>query len=115
MLTAPVYDTDYLVVVASNAGDHRHPAWYLNLLADPVVSVMMDGDTWTTRTRPATPEERAELWPRILAANPGYGQYQAKTARPIALVIVPRAAASTPGEVSPSRTSAPGSGKDTDR
>jgi deazaflavin-dependent oxidoreductase (nitroreductase family) len=114
MLTAPIYDTDHVVLVASNAGDHRNPAWYLNLLAEPVVSVTMDGVTWTARARPATPEEGAALWPRIVAANPGYGQYQAKTARQIGLVIVPRAAASTPEAVIPFRTNAPGPERGTD-
>jgi deazaflavin-dependent oxidoreductase (nitroreductase family) len=107
MLTAPVCEAGYLVLVASNAGDHRHPAWYLNLMANPDVSATMDGDTWTARARPATPEERAELWPRVVAANAGYGQYQAKTPRQIGLVIVPRAAPSTAEGVSPSRTTAP--------
>ena len=38
MLTAPISDADRVVLVASNAGDHRNPAWYLNLLAHPAVS-----------------------------------------------------------------------------
>jgi len=98
MLTAPVCEADRLVLVASNAGDHRHPAWYLNLLASPVVSVTMDGETWTTEARPATAEERAELWPRVLSSNPGYGQYQEKTDRQIGLVIVPRPAQAVPNQ-----------------
>jgi deazaflavin-dependent oxidoreductase (nitroreductase family) len=122
MLTAPISDADGVVLVASNAGDHRNPAWYLNLLAHPVVSVMMDGQTWTARARVATAEERAELWPRIKTVNPGYGQYEAKTLREIGLVIVARPGRdatdpSTTGtaQVSPGRTTAPGSERDTDR
>jgi deazaflavin-dependent oxidoreductase (nitroreductase family) len=90
MLTSPVWDDDRVVLVASNAGDYRHPAWYLNLLSDPVVSVGMDGRTWTARARVAGPGERAELWPQVAKANPGYEQYQAKTDREIPLVIILR-------------------------
>jgi deazaflavin-dependent oxidoreductase (nitroreductase family) len=122
MLTAPISDADRVVLVASNAGDHRNPAWYLNLLANPAVSVMMDGRTWTARTRVASPVERAELWPRIKSVNPGYGQYEAKTLREIGLVIVPLpgrdpADPSTagPARVTPGRTTAPGLERGTDR
>jgi deazaflavin-dependent oxidoreductase (nitroreductase family) len=88
MLTAPICDDDRIVLVASNAGDYRHPAWYLNLLADPVVEVMVDGRTWRTRARIATAAERAEWWPTVVAMNPGYAQYQDKTDREIPLVIL---------------------------
>jgi deazaflavin-dependent oxidoreductase (nitroreductase family) len=108
MLTAPICEADHLVLVASNAGDHRHPSWYLNLLLNPDVSVTMDGKTWNTRARPATHEERAELWPRVVAANPGYGQYQAKTAREIGLVLVPRAHTSTRRQPIPNQRSRSG-------
>jgi deazaflavin-dependent oxidoreductase (nitroreductase family) len=88
MLTAPVLDEHRIVLVASNAGDRRHPAWYLNLLADPDVAVMAGGRTWTTRARIATPSQRKRLWPKVVAANPGYAQYQDKTDREIPLVII---------------------------
>jgi deazaflavin-dependent oxidoreductase (nitroreductase family) len=90
MLTAPVCEADRVVVVASNAGDYRSPAWYLNLVANPAVTVMMDGRTWATTGRIATPAERNQLWPEVVKVNPGYAQYQAKTAREIPLVILPR-------------------------
>jgi deazaflavin-dependent oxidoreductase (nitroreductase family) len=90
MLTAPVWDADRIVVVASNAGDYRHPGWYLNLLANPTVTVTMDGQTWTTQGEIPTPAERRELWPRVVQSNPGYAQYQSKTAREIPLVVLPR-------------------------
>ena len=39
------------------------------------------------RARPASPEEKAELWPRVVAAYQGYGSYQHRTSRDIPLVI----------------------------
>ncbi|HXW34747.1 MAG TPA: nitroreductase family deazaflavin-dependent oxidoreductase [Acidimicrobiales bacterium] len=88
MLTAPIYDDGQIVLVASNGGDYRHPAWYLNLVADPHVEVMLGGRTIRTLARVATPAQRKSLWPRVVAVNPGYAQYQAKTDREIPLVII---------------------------
>lgn len=87
MLTAPVHEPDRLVLVASKGGDDRHPDWYLNLCAHPEVELTIEGDTslWTART--ATPEEKAELWPRIVAAYRAYDGYQRRTERQIPVVI----------------------------
>ena len=47
----------------------------------------MDGVTRAMRARTASPDERAVLWPQIVAAYKGYDGYQRKTARPIPVVI----------------------------
>ena len=76
------------VVVASLGGAPKHPVWYLNLLADPVVT-LQDGDTMFDATaRPATPDEKAEWWPRATAVWPDYDDYQARTERDIPVVIL---------------------------
>jgi deazaflavin-dependent oxidoreductase (nitroreductase family) len=76
-----------VVLVASKGGDDRDPDWYLNAMAHPDVDVTMDGVTRHLRARTASPEERAELWPQIVAAYKGYDGYQHKTERPIPVVI----------------------------
>jgi deazaflavin-dependent oxidoreductase (nitroreductase family) len=88
MLTSPVQDGDRMVVVASNGGDDRQPKWLLNLGDDRNVEVTMDGRTSPMRARIATADEKAELWPRVVAAHRGYGRYQTRTARDIPLVIL---------------------------
>jgi deazaflavin-dependent oxidoreductase (nitroreductase family) len=88
MLTSPVQDGDRLVVVASNGGDDRQPKWLLNLRDDPNVEVTTDGRTKAMRARVASPEEKAELWPRVVAAHRGYAQYQTRTDRDIPVVIL---------------------------
>jgi len=88
MLTSPVQDGDRMVIVASNGGDDRHTSWFLNLREDPKVEVTMDGRTRPMRARVASPEEKAELWPRVVAAHGGYAQYQTRTDRDIPLVIL---------------------------
>jgi deazaflavin-dependent oxidoreductase (nitroreductase family) len=86
MLTVPIVDGERLV--ASFGGDDRHPAWYLNLRANPKVRVTMAGSTRTMMACTATEEERAELWPRITSAYGGYARYQERTERRIPVVIL---------------------------
>lgn len=87
MLTSPVQDGDAIVLVASYGGDDRHPQWLLNLRDNPEVEITMDGKTRSVRARVASPEEKADLWPRVVEAYRGYGQYQKRTERDIPLVI----------------------------
>jgi deazaflavin-dependent oxidoreductase (nitroreductase family) len=79
------------VLVASKGGDDRHPFWYNNLVAQPEVDLTIRGVTRPFRARTASSAEKAALWPRIVAAYPGYGAYQGRTDRDIPVVIcVPR-------------------------
>lgn len=88
MLTAPVVDGDTVVLVASYGGDSRHPAWYLNLTANPDVTLERDGVATPMRARVATPEEKAALWPRIVKSYRGYAAYQRRTDREIPVVLL---------------------------
>ncbi len=87
MLTAPVHDDGRWVLVASKGGDDRDPEWYRNLAANPDVELTVRGQTQALRARTATLEEKKELWPQIVAVNPGYAEYQTKTDRQIPVVI----------------------------
>jgi deazaflavin-dependent oxidoreductase (nitroreductase family) len=87
MLTSPVQPEGDIVLVASYGGDEKHPAWYLNLQADPNVTITMDGRTFDATARTATPEEKAELWPQITSEYKGYAGYQKRTDRDIPVVI----------------------------
>ncbi len=88
MLTSPVQDGGNVVLVASYGGDDRHPRWFLNLRDDPRVDITMNGRKRSMRARVATPEEKAALWPQVVAAHNGYAQYQERTDRDIPLVIL---------------------------
>jgi deazaflavin-dependent oxidoreductase (nitroreductase family) len=88
MLTSPLQTDDGgIVLVASYGGDAKHPAWYLNLQADPKVTLTMDGRTFGATARTATAHEKAELWPKITTKYKGYGGYQQRTDRDIPVVI----------------------------
>ena len=60
---------DAFVVVASNAGAARPPAWYLNLRANPYAQIDVVGRSVDVRAEEATGRERAELWQRLTVAN----------------------------------------------
>jgi F420H(2)-dependent quinone reductase len=81
-------DAGRLVLVASNGGQDKHPAWYLNALANPAVTVRRGDDTRVMRARVATPAEKAELWPRIVEWWDRFAVYQRRTARDLPLLIV---------------------------
>jgi len=89
MLTSPVQQGDTLVIVASRGGDDVHPAWYLNLQANPTVQVKYKGAPAVPyMARTAEPAERAELWGTITAKYKNYADYQTKTEREIPLVLL---------------------------
>lgn len=87
MLTAPVVDGDRVVLVASKGGDDRAPDWYRNLVAQPEIELTMAGQRRPMRARTASAEEKAALWPRVVAAYKGYAGYQRRTKRDIPLII----------------------------
>jgi deazaflavin-dependent oxidoreductase (nitroreductase family) len=79
---------DSLVVVASKGGHPRHPAWFVNLVANPEVEVERGRSRERRRARVAAPEERSRLWPRAVELYPSYADYQARTSRQIPLVLL---------------------------
>ena len=86
-LSSPIVSDDRIVLVASKGGDDRNPAWLLNLEASPEVEVTVAGQNRPMRARVASAEEKAELWPQVVAAYQGYEGYQKRTARDIPVVI----------------------------
>ncbi len=87
LLTAPVHGDGSYVVVASRGGDDRHPAWFLNLRADPDVEIAVQGGPRVPmRARIADPADRATLWPQIAGKYRNYAGYQRSTTREIPLV-----------------------------
>lgn len=88
MLTTPLQDGGAIMLVASNGGDHRNPTWFLNLRDNPKVEVTMGGRTTPMTARVAEADEKARLWPRIVADHAHYGGYQRKTDRDIPVVVL---------------------------
>jgi deazaflavin-dependent oxidoreductase (nitroreductase family) len=74
-------DGNRLVVVGSNWGRARHPAWSDNLLAHPGAVVHVGRASRPVVARLVTEEERAGLWPKLLHVWPAWTTYQEGTAR----------------------------------
>jgi deazaflavin-dependent oxidoreductase (nitroreductase family) len=83
-------DGDRFVVVASNSGFDPPPAWLLNLQSSPSATFAPAGRTIAVRARVADADERAELWPRLVAHNPLWAAYQSCTTRQTAVVVLER-------------------------
>ncbi|TME45655.1 MAG: nitroreductase family deazaflavin-dependent oxidoreductase [Chloroflexi bacterium] len=81
---------DYLVV-GSKGGAPTPPAWYLNLQANPDVSVQVKADRFAARARTASKQEKPELWKIMTSIWPDYDEYQTKTEREIPVIILERA------------------------
>jgi F420H(2)-dependent quinone reductase len=80
-------DGERVIIVASQGGLPKDPLWYLNLCADPRVTVQIRRDVRRMRARTASPDERAELWPRLVAVYADFDKYQSWTDREIPVVI----------------------------
>jgi deazaflavin-dependent oxidoreductase (nitroreductase family) len=79
---------DQIVVVASHGGMSSHPAWYLNLVADPRATVAIGPQRRSMAARPASDAERSRLWPALTAVYPNFDAYQRRTDRVIPVLIL---------------------------
>jgi deazaflavin-dependent oxidoreductase (nitroreductase family) len=86
-----IEDGDDLAIVASKGGHPRHPAWYINLRANPQTTVQVGSDRRSVVARTATAQERERLWPKLTAVWPDYDAYQRRTDREIPVIILSRA------------------------
>ncbi len=82
-----VCDGGRYLAVASMGGAPKHPMWYLNLQANPEVTIQDKGEVHNLVARTATAVEKEELWPIAVAEWPDYENYQKRTERDIPLVI----------------------------
>jgi deazaflavin-dependent oxidoreductase (nitroreductase family) len=86
-------DGNDLVVVASNSGQAKDPAWWLNLRENPEAEVRLGRERFRVRAALATPEERERLWPRLKRHNRSYARYERMTSREIPVVVLRRVGA----------------------
>lgn len=84
-------DGERIILIASNWGQEKHPAWYHNVKANPQVTVFGGGDAPAGRlytARELMDEEREAAWARAVALYPGYKGYAARTGREIPVVVL---------------------------
>ena len=76
------------VVVGSNAGNQRAPAWSFNLKANPDAEIEIRGARRAVSARLAQGEERTELWKKVNELYEGFDSYDARTSRDIAVFVL---------------------------
>jgi len=86
----PFPDGESYVVIASVLGEPKHPAWYLNILADPKIAITVGPNRIAVEARDAEGEERETIWDDLIALSPDYSQYRARTDRRIPVVVMSR-------------------------
>jgi deazaflavin-dependent oxidoreductase (nitroreductase family) len=83
-------DGDSYVIVGSKGGAPAHPAWYHNLVADPVVTVEVGRETIAAQATVTEGAERDRLFAAHVAEFPYFAGYQKKTSRVIPVVLLER-------------------------
>lgn len=87
-----VMDGERFVIAAAYAGSDQNPVWWLNLQASGEGVVQVRRRTVQVRAQVASPEEKAVLWPKLVAMYPYFTEYQGRTQRQIPVVILTPAA-----------------------
>jgi len=84
-------DGDRLVIVASAGGAPTNPAWFANLVANPIVTVESGGEKFEARATPITAgPERDRLYAQHASIFPGFLEYPRQTSRTIPVVLLER-------------------------
>lgn len=81
-------DGERIVLVASQGGLPRNPLWYDNLATQPEVTFRTPKSERRYRAHTAAAEEKAALWPRLVAIYRDYDDYQKRTDREIPVVVL---------------------------
>jgi deazaflavin-dependent oxidoreductase (nitroreductase family) len=81
-------DGDRFVIIASRGGNDSHPAWFLNVEADPEVEIQVLAEHHRLRARIAEGEERTAKWKMMVEIFAEFEEYQKKTSRQIPVVIL---------------------------
>ena len=85
-------DGDTLVIVGSNNGQDRDPAWWLNLQTKPEARVRFKREVFNARAERAVGAEHERLWPLLKKYNPHFAGYEKMTERKIPVVVLKRVA-----------------------
>lgn len=91
---ATIPDGDLLYLVGSNFGREKHPAWTGNLIKTPEATVTYEKETFGVTATLLDADEKAKVWPKLLALWPNYDGYQERSGRDIRVFRLERLASS---------------------
>jgi len=79
-------------IIGSYAGEHRDPAWVLNLRTDPACSVQTGAERWSARAREVFGVERDEIARHFESLDAAYRVYRERTERSLPVFVLERIA-----------------------
>ena len=85
-----IFQGNNFVVAASFLGSDQHPAWWLNLMANPNGTAQIAGASFAVKAREAEGEEREALWNAFVEMMAEYDDYRALTSRRFPIVVLER-------------------------
>ena len=83
-------DGGRIVLIASFAGNPKNPAWFNNLVANPVVTIELGSERFQAKATVVSGAERQRLYDSQAKVLPVFADYQKKTTRQIPVVILER-------------------------
>jgi deazaflavin-dependent oxidoreductase (nitroreductase family) len=78
------------IIIGSKAGADTNPDWVHNLRANPAAHVEVGTEEYDVTVRELPAAERDEIFDKVVAVAPGFGEYQSKTSRVIPLFELAR-------------------------
>ena len=90
IVTLCMPDGESIVLVGSNWGGDKHPAWVHNLRVNPLAHVIFRGYSGLVLARELAGEERDSYWQRLVSFNPQYARYQSGTSRVLPVMLLER-------------------------
>jgi deazaflavin-dependent oxidoreductase (nitroreductase family) len=79
---------DGILVLASNNGQTKLPAWYYNLQANPEIDIRVGREKRHVRAEELSPERCTEVWPAMRRQNPKIDNFAAKASRPLPIMLL---------------------------
>ncbi len=97
-----------VAIIGTRFGSKKHPGWYFNLKAKPEATVAIKSDRYEAWARPATIEEREQIWTQAVRIYPGYDSYLPRVGgREVPIYILARGTAPPPPAAPPTETEPP--------
>lgn len=79
-----------MIIIGSKAGADTNPDWVHNVRTHPRAHIEVGTEAYDVTARELPPEERDQMYPKVVALAPGFGDYQSKTSRVIPLFELQR-------------------------
>ena len=84
-----VREGDGWVVIACYGGADVDPSWWLNMVANPDVTIQVNDQVIKARMQEITdPADRERIWNSVVSTMKGYANYPKKTSRVIPLGLL---------------------------